>query len=295
MKRARGVALVIVLVLTMILGLLIAQLSLTTQAQTDRAQALTDLAEQRLALHSAEAEILFALLTRPWESGGALLQETDASARQLPIESVWHFDSMPFKHSGAEYVVQDLSGRLPLPQIGDSMQVLEAALIRLGYPRVAAEAKSRKLLEFYSEIRASGKVQGSPIQSMSDLGGLLEIPTRDLEQLRQTFTLYPVTQFNINSASPMTLGLRYPGFLADSALMLRSRSPLDAAAFFRLTGTSTDDFTVFFPGPAFEIRTRASRGSVTSEDLAVWVVQPYELDPLRLWERRRPQAVERFQ
>jgi hypothetical protein len=130
---------------------------------------------------------------------------------------------------------------------------------------------------------------------MDELGDLLGLSRRELELLRGVFTLYPVTQFNINSASPLAVRIRYPGFLADSVLMYREREQLDAAAVFRLTGRSADEFTVFFPGPAFEIRARASVGDVALESLSVWVIQPYEYEPLRLWERRRPLALEQFQ
>jgi hypothetical protein len=287
-RRSTGVALVLVLVLTMILGLLVSQLSLTTRAQTERAQALTDLTEQRLRLHSAETTILFALLTRPWVTAPPSAMSTDQ------LETVWRFDSGEFEMHGVQFRLQDLSGRLPFPQPGDTLGSLENALVELGYPSAVIREKTRKLTESYDASRAAGKLRPAPVQSMTELTDLMGLNGPQLEQIRTIFTLYPVTQFNINSASPVALRVRYPASFANAALMLRQSTELDAAALFRLMGVSTDEFTVFSPGPAFEVGVRVEQDRVSSESLSIWVIQPYELDALRLWERRKPTGAEAF-
>ncbi len=289
MSQVRGVALIIVLILTVILGLLIAQLSLTARSQIDRARALTELTTQRLELHSAETELLFRLLTSSWE------RARDSDLEASTLEQLWSFDGVPFGQGRVIFKVQDLSGRLPLPQPADSPLILERALTELGLTATDARKKALKLTQFYSRVGIADKLAPAPIQSMSELVSALELSPPVATKLEKVFTLYPVTQFNINSASDTAIRVRYPRALSEALISARDQGVLDAAFVYRLTGTSFDEFSVFFPGPAFEISTHIDHGDSLSETEAIWLIQPYELEALRLWGRGRSKSLESFE
>lgn len=271
-----GVALILVLMVTAVLGLLILQISLTAKEHTSRAQRLLDRAEVDLKVRSANAELLFSLATNEWGRGG----NPESSD---PIARIWRFDAQAFPVEGVEIRMQDLSGLLPAPQPGGSVAGFDRALRAVGvldeqiYPAMNRLADSQA---------PPGFVPLQHFQELAILGGL---DRQQIRRLDEVSTLYPARYFNPSTATDAALAARFSGSVLAGLRALREQNRLDAISYFSLTGEGGDESISFLPGPGFRIRVLVTMGDVSAaEELSV-TVDPYASRPFLVWSRRRPE------
>lgn len=256
-----------------VLGLLLLQFGLTSRGQVDQSQRLLDRAHAELRWHTREAELKFELLTQPWgaASSGATL---------TGIATRWRFDNQIFEVGDDSIRLQDISGLMVLPQGPGSMEEFESLLVAVG---VAPDRARNAALGLMARLSVPGSL---PIQSVVELRYLGLTPV-EIEKLRVVSSSFPSQSFNPSTAPIEVLTARYRSSSVQSALLaLRERGRLDAGSYASALDSPAEDFTVFFPGPAFRWQIVAGQGLSGVGRERVWVVRPYDSEPLLLWESR---------
>ena len=284
MQRARGVALIMVLMITGVLGLLMLQIGLTARDHVARAQLLVDRAEASLRLQSRESAMVFSLMTQEWFEGKA--DQNSAN----PYAAKWNFRGEPFETDAARFRIQDIKGLFPMPQPGDSNASFERFLVALGVDRVRAE----RVAEQYSEFQASDRDRRDaallPLQAFGELRGVLELTPAELLTIESRATLYPSSEINPATASEAFLKTRFDETAVESLKQLRAVGGMDAVAFSKVVEKGADDLTVFYPGPALRFDIDLAVSGVRFRRESTLVVRPYADEPLILWGRRRLDA-----
>ena len=307
MNRQRGVALVLVLMVTGILGLLMLQVGLTAREQVARAQRLSDRADAELLAQSREAAMAYSLLTQPWVEA----RESSADSANA-YAAAWNFHGEPFELDGITYRVQDVSGLLPIPLPQDSPRAFLALLRQLDVEPQRAErlvAQLRALQGVRPPLDAPGRAQpdpgarprpreaaehagvGFPVQSMAELRYLPDMDPSLLARVESLTTLYPTPGLNPLTAPPEVLAVRFDGSVLEGVLELRRQRRLDGAALYALAGVGADDVTSLSPGPALRIDLELRHAGITVRRETTWALRPYATEPLATWSRRRvPEA-----
>ena len=280
-KRQQGVALIMVLMITGILGLLMLQIGLTAREHVARAQKLLDRAEATLRLQSRESAMVYSLLTQEWISEGA------ERAKQNPYAAAWNFRGDPFEIDGARYRIQDVNGLFQMPQPGDSMQSFERLLEGLGIDKERAERVGQQLKAFQEYDREVPESRRIPLQAFGELRGVVDLTQKELLAVQTAATLYPSGQFNPATASGAVLASRYQGTELDAVRSLRVSGRLDAESLGQVTEQGADEFTGFYPGPALRFDIRVEWGGIALRRESTWIVRPHEFEPLALWSRRQ--------
>lgn len=275
MRQQRGVALILVLMVTGVLALLLLQIGLTAREHTARAQRLLERADADFKLRSINAELMFAMATESWG--------VDPNRPpQGPYAQNWNFRGQPFTVNAATIVLQDLAGLIPLPQPGSGAAGLALILKNVGVPIDRARAAAAAL------ERVQAPPDFIPLQDLHELSLISDLTPEEISRLRQLATLYPTMTFNPATAPAVSLAVRFSGSALQGLEALRERGELDEPGFFSVTGLGGDEFVSFFPGPGFRITTRVSLGvSEAAEELTL-TVDPYATDPFVVWSRRRP-------
>jgi len=274
--RARGVALILVLMVTGALGLLMLQFGLTVREQTARAQKLLDRAEADLKLRSVSSQVLFDLVTQTWEVN------PEVSDQESYVQ-LWNFRGQPFGENGVTVSIQDLSGLIALPQPGENPALFERALETIGIPSQRAE-------DLASRIRKLQSSDNVPLQDLSELRLILGLSGEELARLAAFTTLYPTPGFNPGTAPMESLDVRFSGSVLTGLRDLRADGRLNERNFFQVAGSVADEFMSFYPGPGFRITTQISLRDVTAAEELTLSVDPYHSDPFVVWSRRRPSS-----
>jgi type II secretory pathway component PulK len=290
MKRQRGTALILVLMITVILGLLMLQMALTAREQVARAQLLADRAEAELRTQSREMALGFSLLTQPWAG---------PVAADNPYATVWNFRGEPFTVDGITYRMQDVSGLMPVPFFGGTSEFVEL-LVSLGVDAPRAARLGNQLVELQGGAAGLRRPDAGtpsapvdvrawppfPVQSLEQLRGLKDMDDAVFARLAPLLTLYPTQGFNPLTAPPELLAARLPPSALKGVLELRAHGLLDARSLAALTGIGADDLTTLIPGPAIRIQLELQhRGMTVRRDTTV-ILRPYHGDAFTVWSRR---------
>ena len=280
-KRSRGVALIMVLMITGVLGLLMLQIGLTAREHVARTQKLLDRAEASLQLQSRETAMLFTMLTQEWVEGRMEKSSVNSYA------AVWNFRGEPFDTDGARFRVQDIKGLFPMPQPGDSTRGLDRFLVALGVPadRAARVAEQFSLFEVSDRERQDSAT--IPLQSFGELRGVVDLTSAELLTLESRATLFPNSEINPLTASAEFLITRFDASAVEMLTQGRSTSAIDAVDFSKIVGKGADDLTVFYPGPALRFDIDLGVRDVRFRRESTLVVRPYADEPVILWGRRR--------
>jgi general secretion pathway protein K len=280
MKRQRGIALILVLMVTGILGLLMLQVGLTAREQVSRAQRLSDRADAVLRAHSREVALAHTLLTRPW-----LVSPDRAQASDNPYAAAWNFHGAPFTVDGATFEIQDVSGLLGVPQPGGSPQAFVALLEQLGVERGRAVRLGEQLMAAQGADRASRSAAGFPLQSLAQLRDLPDMDEALYARVEPLLTLYPAPGFNPLTAPPELLAIRFGSSRLEGLLQLRAQNALTEGRLFALTGVSADEVTTMYPGPAFRIRYAFEHAGIDLRRETTVLLRPYEAEPFAVWSQ----------
>jgi len=286
MRRERGIALIQVLLIAGIIGMLMLQLGLTAREQVAMAKRLDDRATLQLKATSRESAILYSLLTEP------MVRKPDSGN---PYAAAWNFAGEPFQVDGVTLSIQDESGKWRVPLYG-AREFAEVTMglgvdpnraRRLGAQLMQIQGVSSRLSTVGEDLGMEppelGK--GYPIQ---DLGELRLLPDMDedlFRHLRPLLTIYPTPGFNPLTAPPELLRAQ----LGDSRLQAlrdaRRSGTIDQISVMKLTGIEADEMTVFAPGPALLVRFSMEDGSSRIERETIFIVRPYQSEPLAVWQR----------
>ena len=165
------------------------------------------------------------------------------------------------------------------------MRLLESVGIDASRARVILLAlQAEQDPKFEAEGAAQKPVPWQSIEELRDLGGLSKA---EFERLKPLLTLYPKTYFNPATAPEPVLATRFEGEILGSLRSQQLSDDLTADTFGRITGLGDDEFTIFYPGPAFRIDFgRSHRGLRVTNEITL-VLRPYEAEAVQLWGRRQ--------
>jgi hypothetical protein len=255
------------------LSVLILQIGLTARGHVEHAQGVSDRMDVELALQSREAQLAFSLLTNPW----MVSKQTDESS----FTRQWDFSGRPFSVDDTIFEIQDLAGLRPMPQDEsalDSFPLVLQSLLGLSVAEATTAADKLK-----AEMREPDWVT---LQSYSDFVALGVLTADQVERLRQFTTLYPNLVFNPLTAPAEILALQFDSATLAALSAARARSELDQSSFVSITGID-DEFNSFSVGAALLVKARVTRGRALASKQGVWIVNPYDKEPLRYWSRQR--------
>ena len=296
MKHQRGIALIMVLMLTGILALLMMQVTLTAREHVARAQLLGDRAEATLRAQSREAALNFTLLTHNWVN--------DAKADN-PYAAAWNFRGQRFTVDGISFRLQDVSGLLSLSP--DSERDFIALLAGLG----VAPERATRLGEQFTRLqgaergipsprqppttrlpaapRASIPLRGAafPLQSLDELRVLPDMDEALFARLEPLLTLYATPGFNPLTAPQELLTARIPARKLQGVLALRTQGALDQDSLYKLTGIGADEVTSLYPGPAIRIEFALEYHGAMIRRETTSILRPYVDEALAVWSRRQ--------
>jgi len=283
-KHRRGVALVLVLLITAVLSLLALQFNLEARDRVGKATFLVNRAEAELRLHSREAAMLHTLLTHNWITAA----DSAAERREPPANpyvAAWNFRGEPFSVDGATFRIQDVSGLQPLPQPRLPDDDFPRLLSAIGIDPTRANEAARRLRGFL------GPPQYPPLQAFGDLEPIAGLTPAEIARLEAVSTLYPTTNFNPGTAPNEVISIRFGGSILQGVQNLRAQGQLNTDSLRRLMN-DTGDFTSFYPGPAFRVATKVSFRGVTLHREVTLVLKPYGREPVTLWAHRRLDGME---
>jgi type II secretory pathway component PulK len=284
-RQQKGVALVLVLLVTAIIILLVMQLSLTASEQVRRAQALKDRSEASLYLHSREAALLYTLLTEP-------LVPSRETAN--PYAANWNFHGEPFEIDGLEVTLQDQSGLMRFPSRGVSD--FRKLLAELGLGAARARSLAERLAQWIGDgtlggSRSGGVMMrggtGGPVQYFAELRALGGVDEKLYARLAELMTLYPTPGFNPLTAPATLLRLRMPEAALGAVLDARRSGALDQNRLWSIAGIAADETVVPSTGPGIGIRLRGEHLGVVLRRHVVARIAPYDEEPLGYWSRER--------
>lgn len=284
MNSQRGVALVLVLLITAVLSLLALQFNLEARDRVSKATFLVNRAEAELRLHSREAAMLHTLLTNAWVTAADTAAEQREAANN-PYVAAWNFRGEPFVVDDATFRIQDVSGLQPLPQPRLPDDNFQSLLLAIGVEPARASDAASRLGVFL------GPPAYTPLQAFGDLQPIAGLSSAEISRLEAVSTLYPTTNFNPGTAPNEVLSVRFGGSVLQGVQNLRSQGRLDTDSLRRLMN-DTGDFTSFYPGPAFRLATKVSFRGVSLHRERTLVLRPYGREPVTLWSHRRLDGTE---
>jgi type II secretory pathway component PulK len=266
-----GVAIVFVLALTVVLGMLILQFSLTAKSQLSQATTLLNRARAEMLSHSLESELLFVLLTEP--------RATDLIADERGVPQ-WNFEGASFEFRGHSVRIQDMSGLFTMPSPGSPTGEFEALLRAMGVDADLARASGKSL------FAAQMEPTKFPLQTFSELAAVTDLPRETIGRLEQIASFYPTVVFNPVTAPGEVLEARYGRDIGDFLIRERHQRRLNEVDIQRITGQDIDMLTSLLVGPGFRLEIEANVGDVVLVKQSVWTIYPSaEQNPLLLWSR----------
>lgn len=285
MSNQRGIALFQVLLLSTILTVVILSMNYQAREHVKLAHAAQHYAEATLVLQSAEAELLFTMLTNSWYE----LEKNDS------IQGI-NFYGKTFGFAGADINIQDTSGLLNLvsPDIN-----LMSAFTRtyandpaLGRSITAAIAdwQDRDTVKKLDGAEQADYPEGvtvrnGPIQYNEELRFIKGMTEELYQKLSPLVTLFP-RGVNLNQ-QPESVWRFYIEEPALSELIrLRDEHQLTAQNFERLSRVGVDELQRFSTGPGFRIRFTAFNSNVKlSKEMTVRLL-PLRPEPIEFYEYR---------
>lgn len=256
--KAKGIALIQVLIISIILGMLGIYISQTVRSQVQTASIIKQSQQTIVAIESAEAELLH-LLT------------TEAKYRSKTSDTItgrWNFHGQPFELNDAVIAkVQDISGLLSINhinrrlaanlfyQLGKEDQQVRVFLDSLADWKDKDDLKHLNGAEssYYSKTLGYGP-RNSYLQSFAEISHIREGDMLTLSQWQQYFSLALISSFNpLNAPEKLLKAFINDEQASQEVLMLRQNNQLNGVAFFQATGIDEDDFISFIAGRIFKV------------------------------------------
>lgn len=311
-KNVAGIALIQVLLITAILSVLALYLTQTAREQITIARWLDDKASAQVALHSAESQLLFSLLTEPFLAEN-IVQDTNNSDNDnffstslntnstLPIslKNKWNFFGKQFViNDRTKASIQDQSGLIhahyPLQRI------LKSLIISQGFSEIETNVIVDSLLDWQdldNIARINGNeaqtrnssVRNGAISTLFDLAHIKEIPPRLLPILLDNLTIYRRGNFNPMNASVELIAALSSQSVAEQVNTLRVNNQLTKQQFIELTGITQDDDIYFYPSNYLTIEIISQIGDSIAKKILTIKVQPNagnNISPINIYSNR---------
>lgn len=268
----RGIALVQVLLIVAVLSILALYFTQSARQQVHNATLMVDKAQAYVALQSAEASVLYALLTEQKDP-----EQTQSSQSQTLV-SKWNFHGEEFSYSPQVTVaIQDLRGLLNLHY--PNKQRLTQLLTYSGLNDYDAQLMSRQIIQWQ---QLDGRTDSLPnnitarhaaIHDVSELTHLGLAPAQ-LRALKANTTQYKKGAFNPMTAPNSLLNALLAQDIARHVIMLRNAKQLTVREFAQVTGFTEGDDIILYPSNLFKVTLRAEVGEARVQKEIYYHLQP---------------------
>jgi len=305
-QKQQGIALIQVLLITAILSVLAIYLTNTAKEQVKIAQWTDDKSQALVSLHSAEAQLLFSLLTQQKivtsenNADGNRNGEGDISgSNEESITQRWNFFAKPFFVTEQVMVsIQDQAGLIHA-QYPDR-DVLEKLFLGQGLGMIEVNELIDNLLDWQdldSISRANGAetsvyaglIRNGAIPDVHDFSFIKKITPELLELLINTTTIYRQGSFNPTNAPTEILHALTNESAAKQVILLRESGQLTKRNFSQLTGIVEDDDTFFYPSNFLSIKLTSKIGESKVHKEMTIQVRPYakaDKSPINFFSNR---------
>jgi general secretion pathway protein K len=286
LAQQRGIALIQVLLLSVLLSVIMMSMNHQARQHIRLAEAVQDYADATMMLHSAEAEILFSMLSNEPNQleRGSLMDAPD-----------WNFHGTPFMVRGIEVTVQDTSGLLnassPNASILANFTQQYAGSEALGMSIAAALADWQdrddiaRLDGAEQADYASGDVRNGPLQYSEELlfvQGMTPQLYANIAPLLSFFT----QGVNVNQQPEALWRLYLPANQVQELSRLRRADKLTPELFTSLTAINIDEFNRFGFGPGYRIGFTVKNADVRLSRELTLRLTPYQREPFDIYEYR---------
>jgi general secretion pathway protein K len=286
-----GIALIQVLLITAILSVLALYLSKTARDQVTVARWLDDKASAQIAIHSAEAQILFSLFTEPFlaessvSSDETIEQDAEVDREQpLALKNIWNFFGHPFAINNQVTIrMQDQAGLINAHYL--ISKIIRTLIESQEYSEIEANVMIDHLLD-WQDIDSIARINGNEDQgfdknirngamsSIYDLVHISGIPPSILPLLYQNVTIYHRGNFNPMNASVELLAALSNQDIAEQVNELRINRQLNRKNFKELTDIKEDDDIFMFPSNYLAITIVGQVGEVQARKAMIISIQP---------------------
>jgi len=286
MIKQRGIALIQVLLITAILSVLALYLTTTAKNQVMVAQWTNDKADALVAMHSAESNLLFTLLTEPKTRNSSTPIDNSVIAPVQSILANWNFFNKPFAvNQQVSIAMQDQSALINLHF--PNRDILTALIISQGYSSNQANVIVDNLLDWQdldSIPRVNGfegnqsditTIRNGALPSVYDLR-FIEVISPELQKvLINNSTIYSKGSFNpTNSPLELLIALSNAA-IARQVIELRETKQLTKRKFTQLTGIRENDDTFFYPSNYVSITLSSRIGDSVIKKIITIHISPY--------------------
>lgn len=282
--KQRGIALIQVLLLSTILTVVLLSMNHQARQHIRLASAVQQYTAVNMDLHSAEAEIIFTMLSNM----PVVLQGAKDAAQ-------WNFHGKPFIRGNVTLQIQDTSGLISASSPNHFI------LTKLVQQVTGSESRGREIAAALADWqdkndmpRLDGAeqadypnivVRNGPIQYSEEWLFIKGITPELYQQISPLLTLFP-QGVNINQQPDKLWRANFPVALANELIRARNAGELSASMFQQLTGITIDEFTRFAIGPSYRINFTVKNGDVRLGRELTLRLTPYQKQPFDIYEYR---------
>lgn len=283
-KKAQGIALIQVLLLSAILSVMLVSIHITARAHVNLATQAVARAEAMVALNSMEAETFISLLT-------SVKKIQPQSELYLP--RVWRFDNQPIALADGVVQIEDTSTLLSLTV----PSVLTPLLTGITNNKQQTEQLIASLEDWQdadNETRFGGAeqqdypsgvvVRNSVIQDVSELLSVKGFTPELVEKLRPFVTMFPKKYQNLYAMSDELMVYYLDPVQLKQVLAERHAGTLTPERFSTLTGIEQDEFVGFTVSQGLVVRFTAHRKGVKLSRQISVTLDPSAEEPLQYWD-----------
>lgn len=282
LKEQRGIALIQVLLISAVLSVLALYFNRTAKDQITQAQWADDKALALVALHSAEANLLFNLLTQPLEANsGDELGENE----QPDMTRQWNFFAKPFaidKQVTAR--IQDQGGLIHAHF--PDRDVLKPLILSQGLSGSQTNAVVDHLLDWQDLDKVTrsqggeddtyqGLIRNGAVPNTHDFAFVKHITPELARLLVENTTIYRRGTFNPTHSPKVLLAAITSQEIAEQVIELRNSGQLTKTTFSQLTGIIEDDNTFFYTSNYLAITLDSNVGNSTVHKQIYLHLKPY--------------------
>lgn len=283
-KKAHGIALIQVLLLSAILSVMLISIHVTSREHVELATQAVARAEAMVALNSMEAETFISLLT----SAKKIQPHSE-----LSLPKVWRFDNQPFPVENGTIQIEDTSALISLTAPTALIPILTA----ITGDKQTAEQLVAALDDWQdadNETRFGGAeqqdypagvvVRNSVIQDISELLSVKGFTPGLVDKIRPFVTMFPKKYHNIYAMSDELLAYYLDPIQLKQVLAERHAGTLTPDRFSTLTGIEQDEFIGFSVSQGLVVRFTAQRKGVKLSRQISVTLDPSAEEPLQYWD-----------
>ena len=284
--KQQGIALIQVLLLSTILAVVLLSMNHQARQHIRLASAVQQYTQANLALHSAEAEIIYNLL-----SNQPFVLQSGNNNTGVP----WNFYGKPFDFNQLTIQIQDTSGLL------SASSPHSATLSGLVQQFGGSESQGRQIAAALADwqdrndlARLDGAeqpdyrditVRNGPIQYLEEWLFVKGVTPQLYQQLAPYLTLFP-QGVNINQQPEAVWRANFSASEVNELVRARDAGELTPTLFSSITGITIDEFTRFAAGPSYRIHFTVKNADVRLGRELTLRLTPYQKQPFDIFEYR---------